>query len=42
MELNDTDWVFIRQFETGKSIPTEILAIRSAIRLKYDDLINNL
>lgn len=36
--LTSTDWYAIRYAETGEEIPTEILAARSAARIKISEL----
>lgn len=36
--LNDTDYYAIRKAETGKAIPTDVIAERQAIRAKSDEL----
>lgn len=38
LELQKTDWYYIRAIETNKEIPIEILQERSLIRQKYNDL----
>ena len=36
--LNETDWYVVRQAETGKGIPSEVLENRKAWRLELSDL----
>ena len=36
--LNETDWYVVRQAETGKEIPSEVLENRKAWRLELSDL----
>ena len=42
LELQKTDWYYIKNIETGVEIPEDIKELRSTIRSKYDSLINNL
>jgi hypothetical protein len=41
-ELQPTDFYFIRNIETGAEIPQSVLDERNAIRLKYQELENDL
>jgi len=41
-ELQPTDFYFIRNIETGVEIPQSVLDERTAIRLKYQELENNI
>jgi len=38
LELQKTDWYYIRATETGREIPIDILQERTLIRQKYDNL----
>lgn len=38
LELQPTDWYFIREKETGEEVPKAVLDSRTAIRLKYINL----
>lgn len=41
-ELKSTDWYFVRKIELGVAVPSEVIDARLAIRLKYDNLKNDL
>ena len=41
-ELKSTDWYFVRKIDLGIEVPIEVIEARLAIRLKYDNLKNDL
>jgi hypothetical protein len=42
IELQPTDWYFVRKVELGVDVPNEVILERLAIRKKYDDLKNGI